>query len=149
MIVVDSNVIAYYFIQGDHTTLAHEVRAVDGNWIVPRLWQHELLNILAMYAQHGGLSVSESDKVWRAATELLRASERDTDMSAALTLAVDHRTSAYDAQFVALAQSAGVQLVTQDKELLAEFPATAVSMREFLDQHSARADGIEEGEQLG
>jgi predicted nucleic acid-binding protein len=42
------------------------------------------------------------------------------------------RLSAYDAEFVALAEELSVPLVTEDKAVLKAFPETALSMDGFL-----------------
>ena len=42
--------------------------------------------------------------------------------------------SAYDAEFVALADALGLRLVTEDKAILSSFPLLAVSMERFLAQ---------------
>ncbi len=49
MIVVDVNVVAYYFIEGDKTALAREVMQADPDWRLPSLWRHEYLNVVATY----------------------------------------------------------------------------------------------------
>ncbi|MBN9494469.1 hypothetical protein J0H33_14165 [bacterium] len=40
--------------------------------------------------------------------------------------------AAYDLESVAVAQSLGINLVTNDKEVLAAFPETAVSPADFV-----------------
>ena len=49
MIVVDSNVIAYCWINGERTALAHRLRRLDPDWHAPVLWRSELRNILTGY----------------------------------------------------------------------------------------------------
>jgi len=49
-----------------------------------------------------------------------------------LGLATSSACSAYDAEFVVLARELGVPLVTTDKQLLENFPETAVSPARFL-----------------
>ena len=42
------------------------------------------------------------------------------------------KCSAYDCEFVALAKELGVKLVTLDKQILAQFPETAVAPDKFI-----------------
>ncbi len=57
--------------------------------------------------------------------------ERDVDLLRAMELAVGRNLSAYDAEFIVLAQSMSVPLVTEDRRLVAAFPSIAVSMEAF------------------
>lgn len=50
------------------------------------------------------------------------------DSGSVLRLAAQSRCSAYDCEFVALAQHLGVGLVTVDRKLIAAFPAVASSL---------------------
>jgi predicted nucleic acid-binding protein len=131
MIVVDTNVIAYRLIQGDKTALACKVEQKDNTWVVPRLWRHEFLNVLATSARSGVLDIGQACACWRDALRMLADAERDAPYEKALSCAVDARLSAYDAQYITLAQSLNVLCVTEDSRLLKAFPAVAVSMRAF------------------
>jgi len=51
-----------------------------------------------------------------------------------LTTAVASRCSAYDCEFVVLAEDLGVKLVTTDRQVLNAFPKRAVSIRQFLER---------------
>ena len=131
MIVVDTNTIAYYLIQGEHTAEAHEVRRKDPDWIVPHLWRHEFLNILALYLRQDGLSMEECREIWVRSQKILHDRERETDMLAALRTAADNAVSAYDAQFITLARQHDILCVTSDGILLKKFDQTAISMGDF------------------
>ena len=131
MIAADTNTIAYYLIEGENTSLAHRVWAKDPEWIVPQLWRHEFLNVLAIYGRSGGLGLEQCVATWQRALVLLRGRERPVDLSEALAVAIENQVSAYDAQFIALARSIGVMLVTNDMKLLSKFPGIAVSMNAF------------------
>jgi len=49
-----------------------------------------------------------------------------------LRLAAESNCSAYDCEFVALAQDLGLPLVTSDRQILTEFPRVALSFEQFL-----------------
>ena len=55
----------------------------------------------------------------------LKDNERSPDELTILGFAAKHRISAYDGTYVALADSLGCMLVTEDKEILEKFPAMA------------------------
>lgn len=137
MIVVDVNVVAYYFIEGDKTAMARELMRTDPDWRLPALWRHEYLNLLATYARQGGATVAESRKLWRLAADLLLPREQEVEPEAALALAVDHKLSAYDAQYIALAQRLHTFLVTEDRRLARAFPAIARTMQACVAAGSA------------
>lgn len=62
------------------------------------------------------------------AAGLLTNKERQPDMEHALTLAITHAISAYDAQYVDLAEALGVLLVTEDKKLQRTLPHRVISL---------------------
>lgn len=129
MIVVDVNVVAYYFIEGEKTALARDLMRRDPDWRLPSIWRHEYLNVLANYARQGGATPEEARVLWRRALELFRSREQPVDAEAALALAVEHPVSAYDAQYVALARELRTVLVTEDRRLLKTFAADARTMQ--------------------
>lgn len=131
MIVVDTNLVAYTLLEGPQSPWALRVREQDAAWAIPPLWRHEFLNVLATYVQHGGLESQAALMVWNRALELLAPCEHVVDLTAAFHLAITHRVSAYDAQYIALAQSLRVPCLTEDRHLLKTFPRLALSMRQF------------------
>lgn len=132
MIVVDANVVAHFFIEGGKTALARKVRAQDAHWIVPEIWRHEFLNILVSSCLFAKLPRDAASQLWTDAETLLRGCIHEPSMQNVLSAAVDRSTTAYDAEYVALAQSKGVQCVTEDVPLQKAFPEVAVSMTAFL-----------------
>lgn len=57
--------------------------------------------------------------------------EHDVDSTLVLTLAAQSGRTAYDCEFVALAQVLGIQLVTGDRRVVGSFPEVAVSITDF------------------
>jgi predicted nucleic acid-binding protein len=51
-----------------------------------------------------------------------------------MELVASSECSAYDCEFVALAEDLGIPLVTVDKKLLKEFPQIAVSLDEYIEK---------------
>lgn len=123
MIVVDSNVVAYCWIRGARTEIAQRVRLRDPAWHVPILWRSEVRSALAGYVWRGTLEPGGAAAIMAAAEGALAGCEH---------LAARSRLSAYDCEFVALAQSLAVPLVTEDAAVLKAFPEVAVDMEGFL-----------------
>lgn len=131
MIVADTNLIAYLLIPSEHTAAAERVRARDPFWLAPPLWRSELCNVLALYEKNGKLDLDAVLELAETAEALMRGREVEVDAATVLRLAAASGCSAYDCEFVALAQGAGVPLVTADRKVLAAFPTVAVSPADF------------------
>ena len=63
---------------------------------------------------------------------LMSGRERDVNSAHVLRLAAQSTCTAYDCEFVALAQDLNVRLVTVDKQILAEFPDVAISLDAYV-----------------
>ncbi len=132
MIVADSNLIAYLLIPGDNSSLADEVFLKDADWCVPLLCRSELRNILTLYMRHEGMSLRQAQMTIEKAEILLRNREYLVPSDAVLEMTFHHRLSAYDGEFVVLAQHFGVPFVTFDKPVIKAFPNIAITAEEFL-----------------
>ena len=132
MIVVDSNVIAYCWINGPFTTLAQSVRVKDPEWHAPFLWRSEMRNILTGYLRDGSLDAAQISRVMDAAENALSGSEHIVTSTPVLDAADRSRLSAYDCEFVILASVLAVPLVTADKAILKAFPELAMTMKAFM-----------------
>ena len=128
MIIVDSNVVAYLYLPGEHTERAETLLEQDADWAAPMLWRSELRNILAGYMRRRTLTFERARELQMEAESLLAGAEHEVDSRMVLELVRDSDCSAYDCEFVALAMSLGVKLVTEDKKLLKAFPKHAVAL---------------------
>ena len=137
MIVVDSNVIAYCWIRGERTDLAQLVRARDPDWHAPILWRSELRSTLAGYLWRNAFDAGLAVAIMTAAESALDGCEHFVLSDLVLELAASSRLSAYDCEFVALTQSLGVPLVTEDRAVKKAFPDIAMSMEGFLESFPA------------
>lgn len=131
MIVADTNLVAYFYIEGDRTSAARQVYARDPEWAAPRLWRSEMRKILVRYLRLGHLALPGAVAVMMEAGRLLERGAHEVRSEDVLRLAAGSGRSAYDCEFVALARALRVPLVTGDRSILAAFPDTALSLEAF------------------
>lgn len=131
MIVADTNLIAYFLIDGDFTQDAEIVYQKDSDWVAPYLWRSEFRNILALYLRQKLLSLEEAKAIMTQAELLLSGKECEIESDEVLKLAHISSLSAYDCEYVALAQDLDISLVTSDRKILKAFPKIAVSLVHF------------------
>lgn len=122
MIVVDVNVIAYLLIPGKYTGAAELLLEADSVWVVPRLWRSELRNVLANYLRAKQMDLAEAAAIYQRAEELVGAEEYEVETAHVLRLCADSKCSAYDCEYIALAEFLGIKLVTNDAKLTKAFP---------------------------
>ena len=132
MIVADTNLIAYFFIKGDFTDQASAVFHKDPEWIAPLLWRSEFRNVLALYIRKGFLNLAEAVDLIQEAELLMKGMEYLVPSLNILKLTKESQCSAYDCEFMALAQQFDLELVTSDTLIIKKFPGTAMHMSEFI-----------------
>ena len=128
MIVVDSNVLAYLYLPGEHTPAAEALLESDPDWASPILWRSEFRNILAGYVRRQSISFEQAVSLQLEAENLLAGCEFEVESRKVLELVRDSDCSAYDCEFVALAMKLDTKLFTMDKKLLRAFPSHALSI---------------------
>ena len=131
MIVVDVNVLAYRWLPGGFSDLADAVAARDPEWAAPLLWRSEMRNVLAGYLRQGRLTEADALAVLQKAAACMGGREHEVSDAEVVALVRSSGCSAYDCEYAALALRLGVPLVTEDRQLRAAFPGTAMSLREF------------------
>ncbi|MDZ7718081.1 MAG: type II toxin-antitoxin system VapC family toxin [Balneolaceae bacterium] len=131
MIVVDTNVIAGMWVPNDMDEWVYKVLKKDDDWIAPLLWRSEFRNVLSIYLRKEILEFSVVLQATEEAEQLMDANEFEVNSTQVMSLVADSSCSAYDCEFVALADDLNVPLVTFDKKILREFPAIAIHPEEF------------------
>ncbi len=131
MIVVDTNLIAYLLLPGDRTREAGVVLRRDQDWTAPLLWRSEFRSVLAQYLRNTQLNLATADRIMDEAERLMRGGEYEVRSPDVLRLVSRSRCSAYDCEFVALAEDLTVPLITSDGLILSEFPSVAMSAEAF------------------
>jgi predicted nucleic acid-binding protein len=132
MIVVDTNIIGYLYLNSERSAQAERVLQKDSQWAAPLLWRSELRNVLALYLRKNLLDLETAQEIMDEAINLMMGQEYESASALVLQLAAGSSCSAYDCEFVALAQDLGIALVTVDKRVLAQFPDVAVLPETFL-----------------
>ena len=128
MIVVDTNVLAYLYLPGEHSAFAESLLEREPEWAAPLLWRSEFRNILTGYLRRGALTFEKACAIQCEAESLLADSEFEVDSLGVFELVRDSDCSAYDCEFVALAVRLQTRLVTMDKKLLRAFPKRVVAL---------------------
>jgi predicted nucleic acid-binding protein len=131
LIVVDANVVAYAILPADQTEAALETFERDPEWVAPPLWRSEVRNILATTMRVKGLTFEDAMGAWGIASRLVLDAPLPSDTVHILRLAEMTGASAYDCEYVALAQSLGLLFVTGDGLLARRFPDVAVDVTDF------------------
>jgi predicted nucleic acid-binding protein len=131
VIVVDTNIITYLWIPGDFTVQAEKALRKDQEWCAPLLWRSELRNILAGYLRRKKLSMETALQILEGAESYMKDREFAVASPQVLNLVALSTCSAYDCEFVALAENLKVPLITNDRQILKDFPSVAVSLEQF------------------
>ena len=132
MLLVDTNVLAYLLIEGDHTAAAQELRARDPDWRSEAFLLVEFTNMLASSIATKRMTLSLAGDFLAKAAGLFNGKLARVPHASVLAIAARHRVSAYDARFLALADQLGRRLVTEDGKLRTAAPALTQSLAEAL-----------------
>jgi predicted nucleic acid-binding protein len=132
MIVVDANVLVYLALPSDFTEQAERLFLRNPVWAAPPLWRSEFRNVLARYVQKSVLTLTQALTLQENMEEILGEKTFDVSSATVLTLALESGCTAYDCEYVALAQQGGVPLVTMDAQVIKAFPGTAKKLTDFI-----------------
>ena len=131
MIVVDTNIIGYLYLNSERSGQVEKALLKDAEWAAPVLWRSEFRNVLAQYIRKKILTFEDAVRIMDEATRLMDGMEYEVASMDVLQLAQESSCSAYDCEFVALARDLGIPLVTVDKQILREFPRNTISLDMF------------------
>jgi predicted nucleic acid-binding protein len=132
VIVVDTNLLVYLHVEGERTAEAEAVLRRDAVWIAPLLWRTEFRNVVAGLVRRHALPLEDAIQIVGEAERGMAGREYTVISHHVLRLAARSGCSAYDCEFVALAEDLRARLVTTDRRLLEAFPSIAVSPAAFL-----------------
>jgi predicted nucleic acid-binding protein len=105
VIVVDSNILAYLYLPSELSAQAEQLLAQEPHWAAPVLWRSELRNVLALYIRKEILTLEQAYAIQTEAEALLNGTEYEVPSLDVLRLVESSACSAYDCEFVALANA--------------------------------------------
>lgn len=126
MIAVDAMVIVAAILDGDARSFAEAWRRRDPRWMAPPLWRSEVRNVLTSCVRRQRLTADAAHEAMDLAELLMADGTSEVESGHVLRLAHASGCTAYDCEYVAVAEALGVQLLTADRQVLAAFPRVAV-----------------------
>lgn len=131
MIVVDTNLVVYLITAQDPSSRVLHIHEQDPDWIAPPILASEVRNVLVGMVRRGYVPLAEAVDMAGFAGDVLAGEYYEVSGASVLETAVATGLTAYDAEFVVLARTLGLRLVTADGEILAKAPDVAVSLEAY------------------
>lgn len=128
MIVVDTNVLAYAVLPSDRSSVVQALGERDPDWIAPVIWRREMRNVLATTMRVRRLTLPSALAAFAAAEGLVVDATVEPSVEECLRIAASGGVSAWDAEFVFVAEALGLPLVSADRRLCAAFPGRVVAL---------------------
>ena len=128
MVVVDTNVLAWLFVEGEPSANTRALYAHDADWHSERFVLIEMTNVLATTMRVRGMTLTRASDALLAASRLIEPGLVTVEHADALAFASRYRVSAYDARFLAAARALDTRLVTEDSRLRRAAPALTRSL---------------------
>ncbi|MBF0545281.1 MAG: type II toxin-antitoxin system VapC family toxin [Candidatus Riflebacteria bacterium] len=134
MIVVDTNILVYFWIPGDFTELAEKLLKKDSNWIAPTLWRSEFRNVLACHLRRKDFPLAQAQEIMVNAENHMQGAEHQVPSIQVLDLVNRSKCTAYDCEFIALAEQMSLPLITADVGLINSFPKIAKNIKSYVEE---------------
>lgn len=125
MIVVDTNILAHFWLPSDSTELCDELYQKDPQWVAPILWRSEFRNVVGLYLRKELIDLAEAMLIMEKAELQMKGHQFQVNSVQVLHHVSQSTCSSYDCEFVSLAKDLDLELITLDKQLLREFPGLA------------------------
>ena len=75
MIVVDTNIISYFYLTSEFSGPAEKLYLKEPVWSAPLLWRSEFRNILTLYIRKELITLNDAVEIFEAAEDLLLNNE--------------------------------------------------------------------------
>jgi predicted nucleic acid-binding protein len=133
MIVVDCNILAWLVLPFGRQSLGRQLLVKDREWASVPLWQSELRNVALGLVRRGLLDVESALLAMTSAQATVQNRVFTPDSRLVIDLAQRGNLTAYDAEYIALARTLAVPLVTEDRAILSAFPDIACTTAVYLE----------------
>ena len=133
MIVVDTNILVYLWLPGRKSEICQKLLIKDPIWYAPSLWRFEFKNVLIQYFRHDLIEKNSLPVIMREVSRFMNQNTYDAKDSLILELASLSECSAYDCEYVSLAKTLTIPLITNDTRILQVFPEIAYSIETYLE----------------
>ena len=127
MIVVDTNVVVRLVVGGEDGADSTALLERDAEWAAPGILVSELRNVLLGFVRRGMLTPEQAKAMCDDATLVLGGRIVSVSGSQVIDTALECGLTTYDAEFVVLARTLSVPLVTSDRAILAGAPDVAAA----------------------
>ncbi|WP_441000637.1 type II toxin-antitoxin system VapC family toxin [Fodinibius sp. SL11] len=125
MIVVDTNILAHFWLPSDATELCDELYQKDPQWVAPILWRSKFRSVITLYLRKELIDLAEALLIMEKAELQMKDQQFQVNSVQVLHHVSQSTCSSYDCEFVSLAKDLDLKLITMDKQLLREFPVLA------------------------
>ena len=122
MIVVDTNILAHFWLPSDHTELCEQLFQWDPEWVAPVLWKSEFRNVVILFMRKNLIGFPEAIQISEKAENQMKEREFHVNSVQVYDLANNSDCSSNDCEFISLAEELDIKLVTMDKQILRSFP---------------------------
>jgi len=128
MIVVDANVVVFWLLESPLTAASQALFERDSDWVAPPLVLSEIRQALLGHVRQGTVGLGGALVALERAGLLFADRLASPPSSRVVELAAASGCSAYDCEYVALAEALGVPLASADRRLAAAFPDRVVPL---------------------
>lgn len=135
MIAVDTNVLVYLWLPSVKAAVSEEIHRCDPVWVAPPLWRSEFRNVVSLYMKRG-VSFEVALESIRNAENQMKGYELQVISEEVMKLVRESGCTAYDCEFVHVAQVKSVPLVTFDAQILRTFSHIAIDPLKFIESFS-------------
>ncbi len=133
MVIVDTGPLAFLLLPGDMTDLAQRAYLKDAAWASAPLWRSEFRNLVVRYIREGWVSQTSAEQILAAAEAKMHPRQYNIDSKAVVELAIQTGLSAYQCEYLALAQDLNIPLITTNDDLVAAAPTLAIGLKAYVD----------------